>query len=330
MSPAKLALIIPAWKTSFLQKALESVERQTGTGFSVYIFDDAGPAGISEIVSPFLQRNADWRYHRFSENMGMDNLSAHWNRCIQKTTEDWVWLFSDDDEMEADCIPAFFRAIESFPNHQVYRFGLSIMDEKGQVSGGNASSPEIISGFEFGRMRFFREFSSAAVEFIFARSAFDSVGGFPQFPAAWCADDAAWISFSGADGIRFIPGPLVRWRFSPAGISGSGGAWTEKKTKAAILFICWFNNRFPVESRLASFRAEQVIWLRLQLVHQDYSPGFAEAMGMVISLKIPGISSKLRAFQDLYCLSYVYACKVVKKVPPKGFRLWLSQILPAF
>ncbi len=330
MSAAKLALIIPAWKTSFLQKALESVERQTGSGFSVYIFDDAGPAGISEIVSPFLKRNPEWSYHGFSENMGMENLSAHWNRCIQKTTEDWVWLFSDDDEMEADCIPAFFRAIESFPNHQVYRFGLSIMDEKGQISGGNVSSPEIISGFDFGRMRFFREFSSAAVEFIFARKAFESFGGFPQFPAAWCADDAAWISFSGEEGIRLIPGPSVRWRFSPSGISGSGGAWTKKKTKAAILFICWFNDRFPIESALPSFRAEQVIWLRLQFVHQYYLPGFAEAIGMVFRLKIPGLSSKLRAFQDLYCLSYVYACKVVKKAPPKGFRLWLSQILPAF
>ena len=330
MKKPELAIVLPAWKSNFLEKSLQSLENQTSPDFRLYIFDDAGPPELFGIIEPFLQRNPDWKYQRFDSNLGGENLAAHWNRCIGQTEGNWIWLFSDDDEMEPDCVEAFHASRKEFPGHQVYRFPFSIMDEEGNGMAVKSFAGPVLNGAEFGRLRFLRQLDSSAVEFIFSRESFENKGGFPEFPAGWCADDAAWISFSGSAGIRCIDNGGVRWRWSPLSISGSGGRWTKRKLEAALVFIKWYNATFPEVKFDKSFLAEQVIWLRLQMVHAHHLPGFFDVLKMIRKLEISGIANRLRCFQDLFCLSYVYRQRVVLQEKPSGIRYWLSLLLPAF
>ena len=330
MKQPELAIILPAWKSAFLEKSLRSIENQEAGTFTLYIFDDAGPAELAAICRPFLNRNPGWKYHRFEQNLGKENLAAHWNRCIRQSSENWIWLFSDDDEMEPGCVEAFLKAKATFAEHRVFRLPFSIMNEEGSLQPTKSIDTAILSGADFGKQRFLRNLDSSAVEFIFSRNAFNEHGGFPEFPAAWCSDDAAWIKFSGAAGIRFLKEGGVRWRSSSLNISGSGGSWTLKKLEAAIQFISWYNKEFQEAAADTSFRAEQIIWLRLQMVHQHYFPGFLQVIGMLKKLEIRSLSHFIRSFQDLYCLSYVYHCRVVANRKPVGIRYWLSILLPAF
>lgn len=330
MQYPELAIVLPAWKADFLEKSLQSIEKQINQNFRLYIFDDAGPEKLISIADPFLKRNPDWKYHRFGENLGKSNLAAHWNRCIRLCSEKWIWLFSDDDEMEPGCTEEFFQTLMRHPAHHVFRFPFRIMNENGKQMPVKSGKDEILSGLEFGIRRFYRQLDSSAVEFVFSREAFEQAGGFPEFPAAWCADDAGWIYFSGSKGICCMENGGVNWRWSSVSISGSGAEWTGRKLNAAICFINWFNARFPEKAADQSFRAEQIIWLRLQMVHQNYIPGFFEVLSMLKSLRMPGLMNQLRCFQDLFCLSYVYHCRVVLRQKPKGIRYWLSLLLPAF
>jgi glycosyltransferase involved in cell wall biosynthesis len=330
MEHPELAIILPAWKVDFLEKSLQSIENQISKNFTLYIFDDEGPEELAEIVRPFLQKNPLWKYHRFEKNLGGINLAAHWNRCIRLTSEKWVWLFSDDDEMDSGCVESFYSALRNYPDHAVYRFSLNIIGENNQDMPVKSRDDAVLTGSEFGSFRFLRSMDSSAVEFIFSRKSYSECHGFPEFPAAWCADDAAWILFSGTTGIRLMQNASVSWRFSKKSISGSGGKWTEKKLEAAVMFITWFNARYTKLAENTSFRAEQVIWLRLQMVHEGHLPGLLDVIRIINRLKLPGISHKLRCFQDLFCLSYVYHQRVILKQDPVGFRYWLSMILPAY
>ena len=330
MEKKELAVVIPVWKSAFLSQTLQSVEALSGSKHRVYLFDDASPEATRKVLQPFLDKNPGWSYHRFENNLGGLNLAAHWNRCISACEEDWIWLFSDDDEMEPACLDAFFETLQNHPGHSVFRFAFRMVDESGSPMPVKENNAAVLQGSEFARLRFYREMDSSAVEFIFSRRAWEEEGGFPEFPAGWCADDAAWILFSGRPGIRLIPGPVVRWRFSGQSISGSGGSWLKKKLEASLAFIRWFNGRYPETAGSPSFRAEQVIWLRLQMVHQHYLPSIAEVLSMIYRLNFPGLVNRLRCFQDLYCLSYVYHCRVLSRKRPSGIRYWLSLLLPAF
>jgi hypothetical protein len=329
---AQLSILIPAWKSHFLAQTLESVAAAWVPVLSqVWIFDDGAPPEIQAICQPFLERFPSWQYLRFEENLGSRDLVAHWNRCVAQTPSDWVWLFSDDDLMEPGSVQAFFETQNRFPGTQVFRFRQNIVNEQGQHLEADFPIPDPVSGEELGKLRFQRKLYSSAVAYIFARKAFDENQGFVPFPLAWCSDDASWISFAGKTGIRTIPEGGVSWRISPFSISGENTTLCAQKMEAAIDFVNWYNQRFPHTCSDTSFRAEQVIWLRLQLSHMGFFPGFLKVIFWISKLRLPSLSMRIRAFGDLYGLSYVYFRKVLQgNKKARGFRALVHWLLPKF
>ena len=112
MTKGSLAVIIPAYKSEFLDKTLDSLDRQTDKNFTVYIGDDASPYPIWNTVSRWTGR-LKIIYRRFEDNLGGTSLTAHWNRCLDMTAdEEFFCMFSDDDIMEENCVAAFRKALK--------------------------------------------------------------------------------------------------------------------------------------------------------------------------------------------------------------------------
>ena len=232
----QLAIVIPAWKPDFLRSALASIEAQTDTRFTVYIADDGGPPAIAEVCRQF--DGLDLVYHRFADNLGGTSLTDHWNRAVARTSEPWVWLFGDDDEMHPECVAYFYQHLESLPDEvSVVRFDTDVIDEAGDIHAHNPAHPATESGEEFVFDRLLGHRNSYVVEYIFRRSAFDRAGGFPDYPAAWCADDAAWFTFAGGAPIITMPGPRVRWRASRVNITGAHRSHQVEKLQAGRRFL---------------------------------------------------------------------------------------------
>src|SRR4051794_16394876 len=127
MTP-ELAIVIPAYKPAFLAAALQSVAQQTDDRYSLYIFDDASPDDLREVCDATLG-SSRYKFHRFEDNLGGTSLPRHWHRCIDATNEPWVWLFADDDLMDATCVEAFHCTMRQH-NAALYRFDAWRIDER--------------------------------------------------------------------------------------------------------------------------------------------------------------------------------------------------------
>jgi hypothetical protein len=229
-----LAIVIPAYKPVFFRAALESVAAQTDGRFRVYVGDDAGPPGIRQAVADFSSR-LDIVYRRFDENLGGRSLVSHWNRCVDLSDERWVWLFSDDDLMTPDCVSSFYAWGEQ-TEADVLRFDTEVIDAEGRLARSNPPHPGHERGVDFVFARLSGKRHSYVVEHIFRREAYTRAGGFPEYPAAWCADDAAWFLFSRGRAIRTLPTGRVRWRASGLNISTSSGRRPEQ-LRAATAYL---------------------------------------------------------------------------------------------
>ena len=109
----KLAIIIPAYKATFLPAALDSIAEQTCKDFTLYIGDDCSPEPIGDIVEKYRDQ-INLVYQRFDTNLGGKDLVAQWERCIALSQgEPYIWLFSDDDVMEPNCVEELFKTIDS-------------------------------------------------------------------------------------------------------------------------------------------------------------------------------------------------------------------------
>ena len=123
----KLAIIIPAYKNTYLEDTFVSIKRQTCQKYNLYVFDDNSPYDIKSLYDKYFYDAQNSHYIKFNENLGGKNLAEHWNRCVSNISEEeWIWLFSDDDIMSNDFVETFYKKLSSGTNSDVLRFNLVI------------------------------------------------------------------------------------------------------------------------------------------------------------------------------------------------------------
>ena len=241
MNQTRLAIIIPAYKCDFLQEALSSIEAQTNKDFTLYIGDDCSPFNIYDIVSRY-ESSLDIVYHRFEENLGGHDLVAQWERCIAMSRkEEFIWLFSDDDVMEPNCVEEFYKSLEKTKNsYNLYHFDVNIIGEDSKLIKKCPSFSEVESAWSYYTTKVASKHQSFVVEFIFKRVAYEHCGGFVNFDLAWGSDKATWTLMSEDTGMYTIPTARVNWRRSSKNISpNKSREILERKMISNCDFLNW-------------------------------------------------------------------------------------------
>ena len=239
-----LAIVIPAYKSTYFKASLESIANQTNKNFKLYICDDGSKENLFSIAEEYKNK-INFVYKRFEDNIGGKDLVAHWNRSVALAKEKWIWLFSDDDLLTPNCVQAFFDALNNTAStYNIYRFNIEMIDSKDQVICVKERHPELESNYDFLTRRLQARCLSAVIEYVFRKDVFEELNGFVNFPLATASDDASWIMFSKDKPIFTISSDIIYWRSSGANISSKKGL-QEIKAKALIEFVHWMLNYFP-------------------------------------------------------------------------------------
>lgn len=267
----KLAIIIPAYKPAFLREALESIANQTDNRFNLYIGDDCSPYDLKLIVDEFKDK-IPLTYHRFDTNLGGKDLVAQWERCIALSKdEEYIWLFSDDDVMEPNCVESFYEIKELFPQESLFHFNILKIDEhKGGEIINLPKYPDILTAEEYVQKKLTGRLISYVVEFIFSRELYDKVGGFEKFDLAWGSDFMTWVKMSvnTSSGIITIDAPVahILWRASSENISPDKSYETVKRKINSLIENASFLKQLT-ESHPESFPVikKSFRWVRFPL-----------------------------------------------------------------
>jgi glycosyltransferase involved in cell wall biosynthesis len=258
MSSDRIAIVVPAWKPNYLKQALHSIGSQTADPCDVYIFDDAGPSEIATISREFPK----FKYYRFDENLGKSALVAHWNRCLHRVPNEWVWLFSDDDVMCPGSIGAIQRAIRQQPNAAVLQLSVKMVNADLSKTIWTSRPPDLEPASDYLIARLAGRRLSCLPDHVFSWKRLRELNsGLYDFPLAWNSDDATWLALASGGGLLGVPDAEVLWRQSDLNISGDlSQRWT--KLNADLRFI-----DFLVERKLMSpqIRALSRHWLGRRL-----------------------------------------------------------------
>lgn len=237
----RLAIIIPAYKATFLPAALDSIAAQTCKDFTLYVGDDCSPEPISEIVEQYRDK-IDMVYQRFDTNLGGKDLVAQWERCIAMSKDEpYIWLFSDDDVMEPNCVEALLRQVDETNGfYDVYHFNVDIINERGAFETKKQDYPAELSAYRLYCGKNSMRLSAFVVENVFSRKVYERFGGFMKYDLAWGSDVASWIVFSDRKGISTVSGARVRWRRSSQNITPDYSRQiAERKLRAELAFLNW-------------------------------------------------------------------------------------------
>lgn len=296
----KLAIVIPAYKYQYLEAALTSISKQTDKNFTVYIGDDNSPHNLFEIVTRFTDK-INIVYHKYDTNAGSIDLTDHWNRCIFMTKdEEWIWLFSDDDLMDENCVSRFNEALTTTNSaYDLYRFNTQIINADGEVIAKNQPHPQVETSLQFAFDRLKLNRNSYVVEYIFSKQRFIETGKFVSFPLAWSSDEATWVNIGFEKGIFTISDAYVYWRYSFTNISSVPGFFSEK-IEATLQYLSWLNNKIKTlplkdERLTGEFENLKFNWLKHQLRLFNRKFGIVESYNysklFVQRLSIPAATS---------------------------------------
>jgi glycosyltransferase involved in cell wall biosynthesis len=302
-----LAIVIPAFKSQFLEKTLLSISKQTDKDFTVYIGDDNSPENLQRVVSPFVN-DLKILYKKFDTNLGSINLTLSWERCIELAqNEEWIWLFSDDDIMDPDCVSRFKDAlVATNSKYDLYRFNTKVIDNNGNIIQHNTIHPHIESSYQFAIERLKLRRNSYVVEYIFLKKRYLESGKFVSFPLAWSSDEATWIRIAANKDIFTIAGPHVYWRYSFLNISSLSNLGDEK-IEATVQYLNWLKHwisiQYPTEKYLSGdFKQAKFIWLKHQVMLLGKQFSILESLKLSRSFKrrleVP-ISHSLSFFASL-------------------------------
>lgn len=239
-----LAIVIPAYKSTFLPAALDSIAAQTCKDFTLYIGDDCSPNNIGEIVSRYRDK-INIVYKRFDTNLGGKDLVAQWERCIDMIqNEEWLWLFSDDDMMDKNCVEEFYKTVDANPDKGLFHFNVSYLDNNTNEIKELPCFPRYCEPKTYIDEKLKGHFISFVIEFVVHRDIFYSCGRFQNFDLAWGSDFISWIKFSAvADGIITCEKAKVIWRKSDENISpNKSNIIVYRKIKSLILNAKWIGD----------------------------------------------------------------------------------------
>lgn len=232
----RLAIVIPAYKSQFLEKTLAALVSQTSKEFNLYIGNDAGDKAIDDMVTAY-QPSLRITYKRFTDNLGSTSLVQQWNRCLAMTErEEWLWVLPDDDVPDINGVAAFYQRLHD-KNADVFRFGVRYVNEQDQVMKLADVLPAEQPSFEALMEKLSFKRSSSLAEYIFRRQAFEQAGGFLELPLAWGTDDLLWFRLGFAKGIAGINDARVNIRMSAYNISNDYQLHASAKVRANFLFM---------------------------------------------------------------------------------------------
>ena len=311
----RLAIIIPAYKATFLPAALDSIAVQTCKDFTLYVGDDCSPEPIGEIVERYREK-IDLVYQRFNTNLGGRDLVAQWERCIDMSQDEpYIWLFSDDDVMEPNCVEQLLKTIDATQGaYDVYHFNVDIIDDRGAFVGRKQDYPAVLSAYRFYRGKSAGSISAFVVENVFSRKIYEQSHGFMKYDMAWGSDIATWIVFSGEKGLCTVPHARVKWRQSSQNISPNYSRQiAERKLRADQNLLNWAYQYFGMEPDI--YTANRAFFINK--IHQ-YKKHVSKACLKEAFANFFAVHAKRRDWPFIYLFAFLHDgiyFRVRKKFP---------------
>lgn len=230
----KFSFVLPAYKATYLQQAMQSILSQTYSDFELIVVDDCSPEDIEVIVSGFKDERIS--YFRNEKNIGGHDLVGQWNKCLSYAEGEYVILATDDDLYAPEFLKAFVPLIWEYPSVDIFRARVLQVNSNNEILAIDRCYKQYLSSVEF-YYHMLHGMKGGIPQYIFRREALVNKGGFVNFPKAWASDDATALMMSG-NGVVTSQEHLVRFRWSSINISNDRRCGLEK-FQARLLFSKW-------------------------------------------------------------------------------------------
>lgn len=305
----RYSFVLPAYKSDYLQDAIESILQQTLNDFELIIVDDASPYNLESIVKQYNDQRIV--FHRNEVNIGGKNLVMNWNKCIKYAKGEYLILAADDDIYSPFFLQQVDARIEEYPYVDIIRSRVNRIDSKGTITDIEQVYKPYMPFSEF-VFYWSKGVINCIANYVFKKKSLLNTGGFVDMPCAWFSDDITVVNMS-INGIATTEDALFYFRTSDKSVSWTFDKNTiRKKWKANGMFYKWFNDTvipkmksLPQNSIEILYQKNAIFNVRnrvkimySQLISRYPHSRFIEAIQMITSIHILYKKEKVHLLLD--------------------------------
>lgn len=190
-----VTVTIPAYKRKYLKQALQSVVEQTYNNLEIIIVNDKSPEDIKSVVDEFSDSRI--QYYENAENVGGKDPVANWNVCLSKAHGEFFSLLCDDDMYDKRFIETLVGLSRKYPECDVFRSGLKIINDKNATIDIYPLSPELetVTNYIWHVAKLYRY--QTISEWMIRVEPARKCNGYYPIPLAWGSDFVSIYRFAG-------------------------------------------------------------------------------------------------------------------------------------
>lgn len=227
-----VSVAIPAYKSIYLQDAIDSVLGQSIQDIELIIVNDASPNPIEDVVRKYDDPRI--RYYCNAVNLGAKDPVANWNKCLSYATGKYFCLLCDDDIYLPSFLEEMVKLAESNKSCNVFKSGVAIVDSNDKEVGCYPESPAWESCYDYIYNVSLRKRKQTISEWMFRREHIVSLGGYEPVPLAWGSDYLSIMKFAVNGGIASTTSCLAVFRQSGLNLSTKSDSNVEAKLQGIL------------------------------------------------------------------------------------------------
>ncbi|MCH5175522.1 MAG: glycosyltransferase [Prevotellaceae bacterium] len=298
ISKPHFSITIPAYKSAFLQEAIESCLAQTYKDFELIIVDDASPEDIIGIVGRFDDDRI--RYYRNEKNCGAIDVVDNWNICLSYARGEYIICMGDDDRLPPCCLEEYARMIEEYPEIGLLHGWTEIIDEHSKIVELSAPRPLWESAYSVAWNRWENRHHQYIGDWCFSVEWLRRQGGFYKLPLAWGSDDISAIIGASKNGVVNSQRPCFQYRNHSSTITNGGNV--SIKMDAVRMEREWF------EKFLSEKPADELDCIYHKMLLSNIQKHFEQKYGTTIAWNLNNSIFRIFRYYRLR-KEYGYTCR---------------------
>jgi glycosyltransferase involved in cell wall biosynthesis len=208
----RVSICIPVYNgANYLDEAIRSILEQTFADFELIIVDDCSTDGSLQIVRSF----SDDRL-RFKKNTEHSGLVKNWNKCIELSRTEYVYIFHQDDVMLPHNLEKKVEALDANPRMGLVFSQYYEIDANGNVVSKYPANESDRDRIQNGLKSFAKLFSGTNIiccpTVLARRECYEKLGGFDSRLPLTC-DWEMWMRISLFYELGYVDEPLLKYRW---------------------------------------------------------------------------------------------------------------------
>ncbi|RMG42643.1 MAG: glycosyltransferase, partial [Methanobacteriota archaeon] len=123
-----VSILIPAYKPTYLEEALQSALQQTYPNVEIILCDDSGGKEIEKIVKKYLKKAPNLKYVKNPENIGG---RKNYLQCFELAQGTFIKFLNDDDRLAPNCVERMVECFLTYPDITMVTSYRKLIDEQG-------------------------------------------------------------------------------------------------------------------------------------------------------------------------------------------------------